>query len=106
MKIIGTDISLDVCKEEGYMMMEYDARKKFDRTKEYRTFCHFPVYTHLEGFRTNSFYSFDELVKIYEKDKEGLNSSSETDKSVNFDNPDYHDFLNLASDIQFYRGLD
>ncbi|MFA5935033.1 MAG: hypothetical protein WC827_04060 [Candidatus Paceibacterota bacterium] len=36
MKTIGIDCSLSVCKAEGYTMMQYDARKKFNKY-EYQT---------------------------------------------------------------------
>lgn len=47
--IIGTDASLDECKKEGYMMLEYDGRKKFDRTEDYRVFAYYPEYTKIKG---------------------------------------------------------
>jgi hypothetical protein len=113
MKIIGTDICLDECKNEGYLMVQYDARKKFDINTEYRVFAYYPEYSieDSEGgigdneLAIDTYASFSELLGIYNKYKSELNSFAETDKAVNFDNPNYRDFLNLASDINSYCGL-
>ena len=107
MKTLGTDISIDVCKAEGYTMIQFDARKKFNRTKEYRIFNYYPEYC--EGLNneinTDTFCSFDELVEKYNKDKQSIDSFAETNQYVNFETPDYYDFLNLASDLLAYCGL-
>ena len=79
MKTIGTDISLDCCKAEGYTMIQFDARKKFDRTKEYLIFNYYPEYC--EGLNNeianDTFYSFDELVEKYNLSKEQLQKISD-----------------------------
>lgn len=107
MRTIGTDISLDVCKAEGYMMIQFDARKKFKKDEEYRIFAHAPDY--IEELKNevliDVFYSFNELLEMYEEDKESINNCCETDKHINFDSPNFYDFLNLSCDINSYKGL-
>lgn len=105
MRIIGTDVSLDVCEEEGYMMVEYDARKKFNPDEEYRAFCYYPSYVPMSNeIRTDEMVSFNRLKELYLEDKESIDTFSETHKYVNFDDPGYYDFLNLASDVIGFKG--
>lgn len=102
-------------------MMEYDARKKFNRETSYNVFCYLPLYILEEQSKTgkvelsgvketknrylNTYYSFNELLELYKEYEEDINIFSETNLNVNFENPDYHDFLNLANDINAYSGL-
>ncbi|MEX0595001.1 MAG: hypothetical protein WD512_00765 [Candidatus Paceibacterota bacterium] len=105
MRTIGTDAGLDVCKQEGYMMVQYDARKKFDPDMEYRAFCYYPQFQiPTDDLRTDEMVSFNRLKEIYLEDKKSIDSFAQTHKFVNFDNPDYYDFLNLASDVIGYKG--
>ena len=108
MKTIGTDVSLQTCKAEGYTMIQYDARKRFNQDAYYRIFDYYPEYC--EGVAGNIMhdteYTFNELVERYDSQKKGLDSFAETHKYVNFDNPNYWDFLNLASDLLAYCGLE
>jgi len=108
MKTIGTDVSLSVCKAEGYTMIQFDARKKFDENRQIRIFSYYPEYC--EGYSgqimTDTNYSFVELKETYERYKQGMDSCCETGKFVNFEKPTYKDFLFLASDISSYCGLD
>ena len=109
--IIGTDVSLKVCKEEGYLMAEYDGRRKFDPNRYYRVFGYLPNYIAKEiGARENTIHidieiTFNELVEIYERHEIGINKCCDTNQHVNFEKPTYFDFLNLASDINAYIGL-
>lgn len=106
MKTIGLDVSLDVCKSEGYLMMQYDARKKFNPETEYRIFAYYPEYLRYgDELIVDTTANFNSLVELYKKHEKGINSSCETDKNVNFEHPSYYDFLNLASDINFYTSL-
>ena len=105
-ELLGTDVSIDVCIAEGYMMMEYNPSDSFDRTVEYRVLRCLPEYDNLAGeLETDKYITFDELIELYEQEKEGIDSYSETHIHVNFENPDYGDFLNLADDVAGYMGL-
>lgn len=106
--IIGTDCSLDVCKNEGYFMMQYDARKKFDADAYYRVFQYAPDYVDDNKRRDTIVdveYTFNDLVELYQDKKNDIDSCCETYLHINFDTPTYRDFLNLASDIGSYCGL-
>ena len=58
-----------------------------------------------EDINTDKQLSFTDLLEIYERNRDGVNSFAETDKNINFGKPDYYDFLNLASDLLAYCGL-
>jgi hypothetical protein len=106
--IIGTDICLDTCRHEGYLMMEYDKRIPFNLDTEYRFFNYNPSYDSEEyrGRINNDIdLSFTDILERYNEDKEAINSCCETMNHINFDNPTYVDALNLASDLCSYQGL-
>ena len=70
MRKIGTDIDLDTCKAEGYLMIEFDARKKFKTSEDYRILAHAPDY--IEELNNqiliDVIYSFEELTELYKED--------------------------------------
>lgn len=104
--ILGIDVSIEVCKAEGYTMIEYDARKKFNADTEYRIFNTYPEWHENHGeVMTENYLSFNDLKESYLEDKKGIDSFAETNIHVNFENPNYYDFLNLASDLLQYKGL-
>lgn len=105
--ILGTDVSLKECKKEGYTMIQFDARRKFNKDLQIRIFNYFPEYLEDIGGKisTDTEYSFKELEKIYLENKISLDSSYETNNYVNFEKPNWYDFLNLANDIVYYMGL-
>ena len=108
-EIIGTDVSSDVCKEEGYLMLEHDASMEFDRTEYYRVFRYYPDYCigdviTEKKLMLDTLVSFDDLVEFYQEKKKELDSFTETGEHINFKNPTIYDLLNLASDIESYGG--
>lgn len=105
--IIGTDISLSVCKAEGYLMIEFNGRKKFDRKEYYRVFAHAPDYLDLDNkIILDTLVSFDDLKEVYDRFAEDLNSFAETSTHVDFEKPTINDLLSLACDINSYTGLE
>lgn len=104
--IIGTDISLDECKREGYMMVEYDGRKKFDRTEDYRVFAYYPEYTEIKGLMIDGYVQFDDLYETYLEEKEEIDKFCEAYLDINFDNPNYHDLLRLTGSLTAYGLID
>ena len=119
MKIIelGTDISIETCKKEGYLIIEYFEGEDFDPYECYRIKQYAPSYIKDELLDTyvkdgndilitdTSMYNFIDLKELYLEYKEKIDNFAETDKTVNFENPTYNDFLNLANDIHSYCGL-
>ena len=104
--IIGLDIDYETNVAEGYLMVEYDGRKHFDRNVVYRVFKYYPDYTdHAGKIVLDVEYSFNELVELYEEEKDTINFFAETDKYLDFQTPTYYDFLDLAHAIDSYIGL-
>lgn len=104
--IIGTDASLDECKKEGYLMLEYDGRKKFDRTEDYRVFAYYPEYIEEEGLMIDGYVQFDDLLKTYLGEKEEVDKFCEAHININFNNPNYHDLLRLTDSLTAYGLID
>lgn len=109
--IIGTDLSLQECKDEGYTMMKYDDRKPFDPDEAYEFFQYVPKYMSKEdGFgnervlRFKVTLSFNDIKELYLENKKGIDSFADTNLHVNFESPDFHDALTLADEVDAYGG--
>lgn len=107
--LLGTDVSIEVCKAESYTIIKYDGRKKFDVNMPYTIMRFYPDYYEIEYLRGTVMYeidlSFNDLLEMYEDDKESIDSFAETNMNVDFEKPTYYDFLMLANDIDAYKGL-
>lgn len=111
LETIGTDVSIEVCKNEGYLMLDWNPSIPFDPETPYNVYAFYPDYIR-EEFNISdetkmldTFISFNALLEIYDRHKEGVNSFAETDETVNFKNPGIYDLLNLASDLNAYCGI-
>lgn len=110
MKTIGTDCSLDVCKDEGYLMVEFDARKKYNKDEYYRFYAYFPIccigesqYIAKDTLITDIDYCAVDLWELYKDNQQSIDEMiGETYKSIP---EDIYTLLNLASDISSYQGL-
>lgn len=104
-KIIGTDVSLQVCKSEGYLMVKKNG--PFNPSKQYRIFGYFPSYTHLKGqIAIDTNISWDELTEIYEANKQGIDSfSDDMPQLMSIKEPTYYSLVSAASTINSYCGL-
>jgi hypothetical protein len=114
MRTIGTDVSLKVCKQEGYLMMQFDARKKFNPETDYNIFGYYPDYVISEAKGTipkdalivDTVISWKELQAIYAKHKEGIDKfSDDMPEIMSKGNPDFYDLLNAAATVNSYCGL-
>ena len=117
---IGTDISLSECKREGYTMIEFKVRELYPNGRKnginkdhYVSVTeHYPDYIIEEDafykglLMTDTIMSWDDALESYLSHEDGMNSSCETDKFINFENPTEYDLLNLISDLSSYCGLD
>lgn len=105
--IIGTDASLEVCKREGYAMLEHP-NEDFAKDEFARFFAYYPEYLEEE---TNGRVSIDtdicwnDIVKIYERHEQEINDFSEVHQHVNFESPTWYDLLTLADAVNAYCGL-
>ena len=120
MKKIGTDMSIAVCRVEGYMVMEFSPKKlkKGDSIDKgcgvYLTASN-PVAWNDSGkpsiapdaiqeplYALDEEYSFNDLLEILKDEKKAKTIASVCDWKncpVNLENPTEYDFLCLASDI-------
>lgn len=101
-KTIGTDMSLDVCNDEGYLQMETSG--KFNPETPYRIFCTFPEHTGLTGYRVDCPYSWNDLIKKYEARKDEMIKDYE-DIQLIVATPNFYSMLQLADSISFYTEL-
>ena len=90
-------------------MMEFNARKlikkgKIDMDCRVHFTSFWPEYDGLKGqINTDTYLSANEVIERYEREKEGINSSCDR-KDANIEH--YYDLLQLASDVQWYCGLE
>jgi hypothetical protein len=99
---VGGDASFDVNIYDSYIMGDYPL--VFDRTQDIDVVKFFYDTDGEEDDKitciiSNS-VSFDELQEIYRDNLDPIESCSETSKHVDFINPGFYDFLNLASDCE------
>lgn len=116
---VGTDVSIQCCIEEGYMMADYNSRKLYKRGElqpghEVRFLAHLPGYLKSEmGWQVGDLsllvdidLSANDLWELYtenEETKQGIDSMIGMEHKF----PEsIYDMLHLASDINSYCGLD
>lgn len=112
---IGTDVSIQECRNEGYAVMDYNV-KEFNANPT-DTDCQFtwslPLYIRQElgwvvgmpVIITEYFLSYNDLYSMY-LEKKGEIDSMIGGEHVRTETPDPSDLLNLASDLQSYGLLD
>lgn len=101
---IGLDLDLDVCAQEGYMMMSYDPDSllredgSLDETFE----CLFEKTRLEEGLIFQNFYSLEEVWSVYQSNPGPIDNfvGQETRKKPSTP----HEFLHLVSDLEAYGG--
>lgn len=91
-------------------MVKFDKKEPFNTNESYNVFSYMPEYALQEGEKTyktvDTYVSFNELIEVYNRDKDSINSFADTESNIDFINPTIYDLLNLASDINSYKGLD
>jgi len=106
MKTLGTDISLDICKSEGYLMVKFDARRKFTKNLEVRFIRYWPDYTDLAGEQcVNTFCSVVDVWEAYQGDKKGIDSFADMDYNDINEISDIYTFLHFADSVDAYNGF-
>lgn len=109
--IIGTDVSLKVCKDEGYMMMEYDGRKPFTLDTEVELFKYYPEYIRKEmnikglGRKQWTTTSTRDLWEDYQRHKKGIQSFADYHVEDINEIKGYYDLLHLGDIIDAYIGI-
>jgi hypothetical protein len=118
---IGMDISLSVCREEGYFMAEFKKRELYKggifRKDHYiRFFCHMPRYI-LDDMQskgwiptvgaktiiTDVYLSAEEIWEMYLEVKDGIDSMIGEEHTFP---QNEHDCLRIVSDLSAYGALD
>lgn len=109
--IIGTDINLRVCRDEGCTMARYDGRKPFTLDTEIMFFKYLPKYIrkelHIKGLGDKYWTSMTtrELWDIYQDNKSGIQSFADYHIEDINQLTTYWDALNLADIIDAYLGI-
>ena len=121
---IGTDINLWTCRAGGYLMMEYNKNKllkkgilqkdvyvRFTATSGYLAWNENgkllpPQLRKTDSYVLDTEFCWNDLVEMYEADKKGIDSFCGYENCIpDFENPGAYDLLNLADDINSYKGL-
>jgi len=109
--IIGIDLSLTTCVDEGYMQMRYDGRKKFNPTTQYDVFQTYPDYIREEQNLSkdtlilDTCCSLEDLLELYIRHKDGVDSMTCSSHSLDPLTYDYDQFLFLADELDSYCGI-
>ena len=117
---IGTDGSLNTCKEEGYLMMEFKVRELFSKKVFQpdalcRFIAHYPDYVLKDihgtenpvGQKTlivDALYSANDLWECYQLKAEGIDSFTGME-GREFPTCEYT-LLQLADDVNSYSGIE
>lgn len=116
---IGTDVSLDVCRNEGYLMMEFKKRELIkkgvlDPECDVRFYQHLPDYCLRETYGTerpvgtpticlNVWLNANDIWDLYQRNAKSIDETCGINDRE-FPQDEY-DLLSLASDIDGYSGL-
>ena len=121
---IGTDMSLKVCLEEGYTVMDFKVRELFPHGRKNGmdkdclvTFsAGIPAYLRKElatdwdpfGMRRlwEARVSWNDLLELYLPRKAAVDSFAGGPQVSDMENPNEYDMLNLGDVLQAYCGLD
>lgn len=127
MKTIGIDMSIAVCRVEGYMVMKFDPKKllkgnRIDKDLGVDLTVSNPEAWNDSGkpsiapqamemplYALDEEYSFNDLLEILKDEKKAESIAKTCDWKncpINFENPTVYDFLHLASDIHFCYSLE
>ena len=119
---IGTDMSLKVCSEEGYTVMDFKVRELFpngrkepmDKDCVVILYSNIPEYLRGDfatkynpfgaGRMSECFTDFNTCVEVYLEHKEDIDSFAGI--CFELENPDECDFLNLADTLLSYGVLE
>ena len=121
---IGIDTSLDVCRDEGYSIIEFKKKELLDKDGKLKKDAYVNYKKsnpekwkngkynfHGEGpaYYVDTVISFEDMVDfISYKDREEqvAKFADWGNCPINFENPTVYDLLHLASDVDSYFGLE
>ena len=108
--LVGTDGSIRTCKDEGYLMMDYDGRRRFSHAQDVKFIRYLPADCRQEGQKQDYGLQWTrldaaDLWEIYQHHKSGVDSCCD----CNFQSIDeidgYFPMLHLADNIDAYCGI-
>ena len=114
---IGTDVSMEVCRNEGYMIMEFTKRDLvpkgvLQKDAVVRFLRHFPDYIRermggLVGqpLALDISMAAEDVWYLYEEHHKSIDNMCGYDSKREFPSNEY-DLLHLASDVDMYCGLE
>ena len=109
--IIGTDASLDVCKEEGCLMAKYDGRVPFTHDVDIEFFEYLPKYIRtelhstLEDSKRWTRMDTKMLWEEYQRHKNDIQKCCDYHVESIDAIKDYYDALLLADNLNAYCGI-
>ena len=116
-ELIGTDIDLDTCFEEGYTVIEFDRAALFPDGKTLDKECYvqaiFPTPKYIleemniaenNHVHRNINVTWNEVYEIYIDRKKGIDSFCGNSLSNN--NPNEYDLVHLISIVDSYCGIE
>ena len=110
---IGTDVSIETCRAEGYSMLVFDGRRKFDTAEYYRFQQTYPEYcrednakaggSELPEYVTDTGISAKDVWCIYQDNKAAIDSFG----GIEYDAmpSDHYELLFLADIVSAYCGI-
>ena len=109
---IGTDISIQTCRDEGYTTMTYDGREKFTSESDCTFYLTLPKYIRDEiGFKVTSkikhivgFFNYTDLWEFYTENKKEFDLFAGTVSEFT-ETPTPYDCLYLADTMNSYNGF-
>jgi hypothetical protein len=108
---IGTDVSIQTCRAEGYMVMDYRVRdfKKAPTTTDCRLTRSIPDYCRFgyigeKIIRLDIMLNYNDLFELYKDNKNGIDSLI-GGEYIRTETPKPFELLHLAQDIDMYCGL-
>jgi hypothetical protein len=116
---IGTDVSLDVCRAEGYLMMDYKKRELFVNGV-FQKDCYVRFITHAPGYILEEMHGTSRPVgvktisldveltaqDVWERYREYWKAIDSSTGCKNEFPTNEHELLNLACDVSSYSGLE
>jgi hypothetical protein len=109
--IIGTDVSIRECKDSGYMMIQFDGRKKFNQNECYTFIQYLPDYvreeSHLTMEQAKQWTTANtmDIWETYENHKAAIQSFADYHIENITDIKSYYDLLTLADIVNAYCGI-
>ncbi len=113
----GTDINLCACRAEGYPVVEH-GKRPLDPVKDYRLTISNPEawtdsgkvrFGHSRIYHTDTLISYSDLWKAFERGGKGIKSFCDFENCPlpsPTENPCFLDFVQLASTVSAYSGIE